>query len=59
MGKQDCVAELRWLPELETNNRLQGDCIWLKLVYQFWNPYGSGKQAPVHLSVYGRRQRCR
>jgi len=35
MGKQDCVAELRWLPELETQNRLQGDCVWLKLVYQF------------------------
>lgn len=35
MGKQNFVAELRWLPELETQNRLEGDYIWLKLVYQF------------------------
>ncbi len=35
MGEQNLVAELRWLPELETKNRLQGDYIWLKAVYQF------------------------
>jgi hypothetical protein len=35
MGKQNFVAELRWLPELETKNRLEGDYVWLKLVYQF------------------------
>jgi hypothetical protein len=35
MGKQNFVAELRWLPEIETKNRLQGDYIWLKVVYQF------------------------
>jgi hypothetical protein len=35
MGKQNLVAELRWLPELETKNRLEGDYVWLKLVYQF------------------------
>jgi hypothetical protein len=35
MGEQNLVAELRWLPELETKNRLQGDYVWLKIVYQF------------------------
>jgi len=35
MGEQNFVAELRWLPELETKNRLEGDYVWLKLVYQF------------------------
>jgi len=35
MGKQNFVAELRWLRELETKNRLEGDYVWLKLVYQF------------------------
>jgi hypothetical protein len=35
MGDENFVAELRWLPELETKNRVEGDYIWLKLVYQF------------------------
>ena len=35
LGQQNLVAELRWLPELETRNRLEGDYIWLKVVYQF------------------------
>ena len=35
MGAQNLVAELRWLPELETKNRLEGDYVWLKVVYQF------------------------
>ena len=35
LGEQNLVAELRWLPELETKNRLQGDYVWLKVVYQF------------------------
>ena len=34
-GKETLVAELRWLPELDVKNRLEGDYIWLKLVYQF------------------------
>ena len=29
------VAEVKWLPELETRNRLQGDIIWVKFAYQF------------------------
>ena len=32
---QNFVAELRWLPELDTTKRLEGDYIWLKLVWQF------------------------
>lgn len=34
-GKQTLVAELRWLPETSVKNRLDGDYIWLKVVYQF------------------------
>jgi len=35
LGKQSLVAELRWLPETSTKNRLDGDYVWLKFVYQF------------------------
>jgi len=34
-GKETLVAELRWLPELDVQNRLEGDYVWLKVVYQF------------------------
>ncbi|WP_250645190.1 transporter [Candidatus Thiodictyon syntrophicum] len=34
LGKQNFVTELRWLRELDTRNRLAGDYVWLKLVYQ-------------------------
>ena len=34
-GKDTFVAELRWLPESNVENRLEGDYVWLKLVYQF------------------------
>jgi len=34
-GKNTFVAELRWLPETSVKNRLEGDYIWLKVVYQF------------------------
>ncbi len=29
------VIELRWLPELETENRLEGDYVWVKAAWQF------------------------
>ncbi|WP_235008999.1 SphA family protein [Marinobacterium lutimaris] len=29
------VFELRWLPEIDVERRLEGDYIWAKLVYQF------------------------
>ncbi len=32
---QNFVAELRWLAELDTDKRLKGDYVWLKLVWQF------------------------
>jgi hypothetical protein len=35
VGGNTLVAEVRWLPELETERRLEGDYLWLKLVYQF------------------------
>ena len=35
LGKQSLVVELKWLPELDTKNRLEGDYIWLKMVYKF------------------------
>jgi hypothetical protein len=28
------VAEARWLPELDVKRRVEGDHLWLKLVYQ-------------------------
>ena len=34
-GDNTLLGELRWLPELETKNRLEGDYFWAKLVYQF------------------------
>jgi hypothetical protein len=34
-GKDSLVVELKWLPELDTKNRLEGDYIWLKVVYKF------------------------
>jgi len=35
IGEQKLLFELKWLPELETKNRLNGDYIWLKMVYKF------------------------
>jgi hypothetical protein len=34
-GQETFVAELRWLPELDVERRLEGDYVWLKAVYQF------------------------
>ena len=34
-GKQSLAAELKWLPELDTKKRLEGDYIWLKIVFKF------------------------
>jgi len=34
-GTQTLVTELRWLHETNVKNRLEGDYIWLKVVYQF------------------------
>jgi hypothetical protein len=35
VGGTDIAAELKWLPELDTENRLEGDYIWLKLAVAF------------------------
>jgi hypothetical protein len=35
LGKQSLAVELKWLPELDTKNRLNGDYVWLKMVYKF------------------------
>ena len=35
IGKEKLLFEFKWLPELETKNRLKGDYLWLKLVYTF------------------------
>ena len=34
-GDQKLIVELKWLPELETKNRLNGDLVWFKLIYKF------------------------
>lgn len=35
VGKADLVAELKWLPELDVERRLEGDTIWFKLALLF------------------------
>ncbi len=35
IGKTEMIAELKWLHELETKNRLKGDTVWFKLVAKF------------------------
>lgn len=35
LGEDTLVAEARWLPEIDTEKRLEGDYFWFKLVYQF------------------------
>jgi len=35
LGKESLAVELKWLPELDTKNRLNGDYVWLKMVYKF------------------------
>ena len=29
------IAEVKWLHEFETNNRLEGDTVWFKLIAKF------------------------
>jgi hypothetical protein len=35
IGTHDTVVELKWLNEVETENRLKGDIVWLKAVFKF------------------------
>ena len=35
IGSEKLLFELKWLPELDTQNRLKGDYLWLKMVYTF------------------------
>jgi hypothetical protein len=35
LGKTDILAEVKWLNELDTVNRLQGNMVWFKLVAKF------------------------
>lgn len=35
IGNEKLLFELKWLPELDTQNRLKGDYLWLKMVYTF------------------------
>jgi hypothetical protein len=35
IGKDSLALELKWLNEVDTKNRLEGDYIWLKGVYKF------------------------
>lgn len=34
-GGIDLVGELKWLHEFETKNRLEGDYVWLKVIFKF------------------------
>jgi hypothetical protein len=35
VGKKTLIFELKWLSEIDTKNRLEGDYTWLKMVYKF------------------------
>lgn len=35
IGNTDLLAEVKWLSELETKKRLEGDTIWFKLAFKF------------------------
>jgi hypothetical protein len=35
IGNEKLIFEFKWLPELDTQNRLKGDYLWLKMVYTF------------------------
>ncbi len=35
VGQQKLILEFKWLAELDTKNRLNGDYVWLKMVYKF------------------------
>jgi len=35
IGTHDTLMELKWLHEVETENRLKGDIVWLKVVFKF------------------------
>ncbi len=35
IGNEKLLFEFKWLPELDTKNRLKGDYLWLKMVYTF------------------------
>lgn len=35
VGKSRLLAEIKWLPELNTDNRMEGDFIWFKLGFLF------------------------
>jgi hypothetical protein len=35
LGEQALVVEFKWLAELDTKNRLEGDYTWLRAVYKF------------------------
>lgn len=35
IGGADLIAEIKWLHEMETRNRLEGDYLWLKLIFKF------------------------
>ncbi len=35
IGDTDFVAELKWLHEMETKRRLEGDYVWLKVLFKF------------------------
>lgn len=35
IGGHDLIAEVKWLHEMDTSKRLEGDYVWFKLIYKF------------------------
>jgi hypothetical protein len=36
LGGHDAIYELKWLHEIEAQNRMKGDIVWFKAVFKFW-----------------------
>jgi len=35
IGKSALTVQVKWLPELDTRNRLEGDWVWVSAAYKF------------------------
>lgn len=43
IGDADLAAEVKWLPEIGTSNRLNGDTVWFKVAVS----WGTKQESPL------------
>jgi hypothetical protein len=57
LGKNGRAAELKWLPELDVQNRLKGDYVWFKLGMAFNRRQvtNEGVAVSTHVQDYSER----